>query len=424
MPRHHVVIVGGGFAGLTAAQALRRAPVDITLIDKRNYHLFQPLLYQVATGALSPANIASPLRHVLKRQRNVEVRLATVESVDLDARLVRLATESIAYDTLVLATGSENAYFGHDAWGRHAPGLKTVQDATDIRARIFAAFEAAEYERDAARRRELLTFVIVGAGPTGLELAGALAEIARHTLAKEFRNMDPAEARVVLIEQSPRVLPTYPEALSAAAAGHLRRLGVQVRTSTSVVDIDAEGVTVRRRDADDVERIAAHTVLWAAGVKTSELAQHLHGSTPLDRDRQGRLVVGTDLSLPGYPEVFVIGDLANCTAESGTPLPALAPVATQQGSYVGKVIRHRLAGKPTSPFRYRDYGMMATIGRKLAVARIGGRDVSGYVAWLLWLLVHLMKIVHHENRVLVLVQWAWNYLTWNRSARLITKDPQ
>jgi NADH dehydrogenase len=418
MAPHHVVIIGGGFGGLQAARSLRRAPVQVTLIDRKNFHLFQPLLYQVAAGGLSPANIASPLRTILKRQRNTEVLLAEVVDCDVPARRLILASGSLVYDTLIVAAGAGHHYFGHPEWEPFAPSLKTVDDATAIRARILLAFEEAEREPDPERRRAHLTFVIVGGGPTGVELAGAIAELARHTLRREFRHIDPAQARIILVEGVDRVLPTYPDALSARAAAALARLGVAIQTRTFVTHIDSEGVRVRCGDHE--EPIAARTVLWAAGVEASPLAPRLARAAAATTDRAGRLVVQRDCSVPGHPEILVIGDMAHHRDAKGQPLPGVAQVAIQQGHYAARLITARLDGKTLPPFVYRDYGTMATIGRAAAVADLGWARFSGYPAWLAWLFIHLMSLVGYQNRLLVFVQWAWNYFTRNRSARLIT----
>jgi len=412
------VVVGGGFGGLSLVRALRGAAVDITLVDRRNFHLFQPLLYQVATGALSPANIATPLRALFKRRPNVRVLLAEATGVDAAGRRLLLADGDVPYDVLVVATGARHSYFGRPEWEDLAPGLKTLEDATEIRARVLGAFEAAEREEDEARRREALTFVVAGAGPTGAELAGALAEIARHTLRGEFRRIDPGLARILLVEGAGRVLGSYRPGLSARAAADLGRLGVEVRTETFVADVRHDGVTLRSRGAEEVVR--ARTVLWAAGVEGSPLGRALAEAAGGSTDRAGRVVVGPDLTLPGHPELFVIGDLALAAGPSGKPLPGVAPVAMQQGRFVARAIRDRLAGRDPGPFRYADRGSMATIGRASAIAEVAGLGFGGYLAWLAWLFVHLLYIVQFGNRVLVLVQWAWSYLTWQRSARLIT----
>ena len=416
--RHRVVIIGGGFGGLRAARALRGASVDVTLIDRRNYHLFQPLLYQVATGGLSPANIAAPLRAVLKHQRNARVLMATVTDFDLPAGEVILDDASrIPYDSLVVAAGAANSYFGHDAWEQHAPGLKTISDATEMRRRMLGAFEHAEREPDPAARGALLTFVVIGGGPTGVELAGAIAEIARHTLRREFRSIDSREARVLLLEGADRVLPPYPPELSRRAEVSLQRLGVTVHTSTFVTDVQADHVRIRRDDAE--QRIETRTVLWGAGIRAASIGATLAKATGAETDKTGRIVVQRDCAIENHPNVFVIGDLALFRGSDGAPLPGIAPVAMQQGEYVARVIQDRHAGRPSPPFRYNDRGMMATIGRAAAVAVIGRRPLSGYMAWLAWLFIHLLFLIQFQNRVLVLLQWAWNYSTWSRSSRLI-----
>jgi NADH:quinone reductase (non-electrogenic) len=415
------VIVGGGFAGLQAAIALRRAPVRITLIDRRNFHLFQPLLYQVATGGLSPADIASPLRAILRKQRNAHVLQGEVTDVDVSGRAVLLDAERVrvGYDYLVVVTGATHHYFGHDAWASVAPGLKTIEDATSIRARILSAFEKAERETSATKRDALLTFVIVGGGPTGVELAGAIGELARMTLAGNFREIDPSKARILLLEGAGRLLLSYPEALARHAADSLESLGVTVETEVMVTEIRHGAVVVDRGGRR--ETIEAETILWAAGVEASPLGRTLAERTSAERDRAGRLVVGPDLSIPGHPEIFVGGDLAAFT-QDGKGLPGIAPVAMQQGRYIASVIRARSTGaSPPSAFRYRDKGSLAVIGRARAVALLFGLRFWGYPAWLLWLFVHLLYLVAFENRVIVLIQWAWSYVTRNRRARLITK---
>jgi len=417
---HHVVVVGGGFGGLHTAMQLVHAPVQVTLVDRRNFHLFQPLLYQVATGALSPANIAAPLRSILKHQKNARVVLGDVIDVDVTQRRLILAGGVIEYDTLVVATGAHHQYFGHEEWSTAAPGLKTIEDATDIRHRILRAFEAAEQEKDPDKVSGLLTFIVVGAGPTGAELAGALCEIARHTLRKEFRNIDPAKARVILMDRAPRILPAYPDDLSAKAAATLKWIGVEVRTGVTVKDIGSESVLIE--DENGEERIGAHTVLWAAGVEASHMGRILAEKTGGRLDSMDRLIVDPDLVVPGHSEIFVIGDLAHTDGPDGRALPGIAPVAIQQGKYVAKYIGKRLAGKAMPPFKYRDLGIMATLGRSHAVAKMGKFHLSGFPAWLIWLFIHLMSLVQFQNRVLVLIQWAWNYLTWSRSARLITGE--
>lgn len=418
----HVLIVGGGFGGLYAAQNLKRAPVRVTLVDRRNFHLFQPLLYQVATGQLSPANIAAPLRAVLKRQENVETLLAEVTEIDAANRTVRLREGTLAYDFLIVAAGARHHYFGHPEWEPLAPGLKTIEDATTIRRRVLLAFETAERETDPEARKEWLTFVVVGGGPTGLELAGALGELCHHTLRRNFRRINPADATILLLEGTDRVLPPYPPELSAKAARQLANLGVTVRTGTTVTDVQPDAVVLRSGDRS--ERVRTRTILWGAGVQASPLGQALARSTGASLDRSGRVIVQPDMSVPGYPEIFVIGDMAQCAGPDGKTLPGVAPVAMQQGRYVARLIRARLAGKTLPPFHYRDRGNMATIGRAAAVADLGNRWLrfSGWPAWLLWLFIHLLYLVHFQNRLLVLVQWAWNYWTRSWSARLITGE--
>ena len=417
-PSHRVVIVGGGFGGLYAAQALGKAPVRVTLIDRRNFHLFQPLLYQVATGGLSPANIAAPLRAVLWRQRNTHVLLGEVVGFDLDRRLVLLADGSEPYDSLIVAAGSRHHYFGHPEWECYAPGLKTIEDATTMRRRILSAFEQAERSNDPDERQALLTFVVVGGGPTGVELAGTLGDVAHGTLRGNFRSINPASARILLLEGVDRILTAYPPKLSEKAVESLHRLGVTVRTGTVVTDVRPGCVTVRT--GDKVEEICSHTVLWGAGVDASPLARMLGQATGASMDRAGRVIVQPDMTLPGHPEIFVIGDMANFPHQDGKPLPGLAPVAMQQGRYVADLIERRLRGDPPVPFHYKDRGTLATIGRAAAVGQVGGMSLSGPIAWLAWLFIHILFLIEFQNRVLVLFQWGWNYFTRNRSARLIT----
>lgn len=421
--QHRVAILGGGFGGLSAALRLKRAPVQVTLIDRCNYHLFQPLLYQVATGALSPANIASPLRNVLKRQKNTRVLLGEAIGIDVAKRRVILSDGAVDYDTLVIATGSSHQYFGHDEWAQFAPGLKTVEDATDMRRRILLAFEAAEREQNSEKLRTWMTFVIAGAGPTGVELAGTLGEIANDTLRHDFRNIRPSEARIILVEGADRVLPSYPVGLSAAAKRMLERLGVTVRTKALVTDVTKESVTIQA--ASGSETISTRTVLWAAGVLASPLGRILSEETGAMLDKAGRVIVEPDLSIPDHPEIFVIGDLSNFSHQTGKPLPGVAQPAIQEGRYVAKVIAGRLRGEEKTPaFHYRDKGNLATIGRAAAVADLNWLRLSGLPAWLIWLFVHLMYIVEFKNRLLVLVQWAWLFITYDRAARLITgKSP-
>jgi NADH dehydrogenase len=420
--RHRVVIIGGGFGGLSAARRLKHAPVDVTLIDRYNYHLFQPLLYQVATGALSPANVASPLRNILKKQENTRVFLAEAIGIDVARRRVILSDGAVEYDTLIVATGSSHQYFGHDEWEQFAPGLKTVDDATDIRRRILLAFETAERQPDPEKIRALLTFVIVGGGPTGAELAGALGEIANDTLRHDFRKIDPSKAQIILVEGADRVLPTYPPRLSAAACRMLERLGVTVRVGGLVTNVGSNGVTIR--EGDRTETIATHTILWAAGVLASPLGRALAEATGAQVDKSGRAIVEPDCTIPGHPEIFVIGDLASFSHQTGKPLPGVAQPAIQQGRYVAKVIERRLRGEKSSPFHYWDKGNLAVIGRGDAVADLNQLQLAGFPAWLIWIFVHLLNLVEFQNRLLVFIQWGWFYFTFDRSARLITgKSP-
>ncbi|MCW5977165.1 MAG: NAD(P)/FAD-dependent oxidoreductase [Bryobacteraceae bacterium] len=418
---HRVVILGGGFGGLYAARALRRAGVQVTLIDRRNFHLFQPLLYQVATGGLSPGDIAAPLRAVLRKQKNARVFLAEARDLDAEQRRVILDDAYVEYDTLVVSVGARNHYFGHDEWGEFAPGLKTIEDATEIRSRVLMAFEAAEREPDPEARRAWLTFVVVGGGPTGVELAGALGEIANDTLKDDFRSFRPEESSILLVEHDSRILPPYPEKLSVKAENALIRLSARCITGTRVTAIDGEGVELA--GPAGTYRIRSRTVLWAAGVAASPFGEALARRAGAQLDRKGRVVVGPDLSIPDHPEIFVIGDLANARGGDGNPLPGVAPVAMQQGRYVGRAIIDRLAGRTVEPFRYRDKGNLATIGRAAAVADLGPLHFNGFAAWVTWLFVHLMYLVGFQNRVLVLVQWAFHYLTHNRGARLIGPPP-
>ena len=413
-----VVIVGGGFGGLYAAKSLKRASVSVTVIDRRNFHLFQPLLYQVATGALSPGEIASPLRYVLNKNRDTEVLLGEVTDIDPAARRVILRDGEVEYDELIVASGATHHYFGHDEWVRLAPGLKTIEDAIAIRGRILAAFEHAEREPDPVRRRAWLNFVIVGGGPTGVELAGALSEIANDTLRHDFRRINPRESQILLIEGESRVLPVFPPDLSEKAERQLIQLGVRVRTSARVTNVDPDGVAVHLDGKD--QHIAARTVLWAAGVRASRLGKVLAERAGAAIDKAGRVIVGPDLGIPGYPEIHVIGDLASFV-QDGKPLPGVAPVAMQQGRHVARLIRDRAAGrKGNRPFRYFNKGNLATIGRNKAVADFGFLHLAGFFAWFTWVFVHLMYLVEFDNRLLVLTEWVYNYITRNRGARLIT----
>jgi NADH:quinone reductase (non-electrogenic) len=409
MTRPHVVIVGAGFGGLSAARALANREVDVTLVDRRNHHLFQPLLYQVATAALSPADIAAPIRSILARARNVRVLLDSVTGVEPKRREVLLGSGgSLGYDWLVLATGARHSYFGRNEWAAHAPGLKTIEDATAIRRKVLLALERAETETDKARRQALLTFVVIGGGPTGVEMAGAIAELARKSVSRDFRSITPHCSRVILVEAAPRLLGAFPEALSAKARRAVEQLGVEVRLGLPVADLGATHVRIGK------ERIEAHTMIWAAGVQASPAAAWLRAPC----DRAGRLVVGPDLLVPGEPRIFSIGDTAACPGQGERPLPGIAPVAKQQGVYAAR----RILGRVSRPFRYRDHGSMATIGRRRAVADFGRFHLSGFPAWLLWCVAHIWFLVGFRSRLSVTLSWAWNYLTFERSARLITGD--
>jgi NADH:ubiquinone reductase (H+-translocating) len=426
--RHRVVVVGGGFGGLQTVRSLRRAPVEVTLVDRRNFHLFQPLLYQVATGALSPAEIATPLRVVLRRQKNVRVVMGDVREFDLAARRVLLDAVPngdtgvvIPYDTLVVAAGSRYSYFGHDEWRPFAPEIKSLESALDVRRRIFTAFEAAELERDSNRREAWLTFVIVGGGATGIEMAGQIAELARDALPRDFRSVDPRRARILLIEASERLLPGFPPRLSTRAAQTLERLGVTVLLDTSVVDLDGESVVSTRPDGENTY-VPTRTIIWAAGVVASELAAVLAAASGTALDRGGRVAVGPDLTIEGYAEVIALGDMASVHDATGdaVALPGLASTAMQQGRHAGETVRRRAQGKPAQPFRFVDKGNLATIGRAHAVAEIKGIQTSGLLAWLIWLGVHIFYLIGLQNRLLVLTRWAFSFLTRGRGARLIT----
>ena len=412
MSEPHVVVIGGGFAGLSASRVLRNRFCRVTLLDRRNHHVFQPLLYQVATATLSPGDIAAPIRWILRRARNVRVLLAEVTRIDVASRQVQLSDgEKISYDFLIVGSGSSHTYFGHDEWESHAQGLKTLEDALEVRRRLLLAFERAEREADPARQRELLTFVLVGGGPTGVELAGTLAEIARQTLRDEFRSIDTTAARIILVEAGPTILATFPDSLRTAAREALTRLRVEVRENVAVTGIDAHGVWL------GAERLAAGTVLWAAGVAASPLLRTL--GAPLDR--VGRVIVEPDLSIPGHPEVFVVGDAAVFSYQTGQPLPGVAQVAMQQAAHAARNILSTLAGRPRTPFTYHDFGNMAIIGRRSAIADLRGWRFSGTIAWLMWLFLHIFKLIGFRNRVSVMLQWALAYVTFQRSVRLITE---
>ena len=427
MASHRVVIVGGGFGGLNAARELGRDPrVAVTLVDRRNFHLFQPLLYQVATGALSPGDIAQPLRSVLRRNRNTTVLLGEAVGIDLERRDVLMSDGGpIPYDTLVVATGARHSYFGRDDWAVHAPGLKSIDDALEIRRRILIAFEAAEREQNPERRHEWMTFVVVGGGPTGVELAGALGEISNDTLRRDFRSIHSPDARIILVEALDRVLPPYPPDRSASARRQLERLGVEVRTGTRVTGIDERSVRVQVGDVE--EEIPARTVLWAAGVQASSFARAVATATGAETDRAGRIVVGRDLAIPGHPEIFAIGDDAVQPWKRGRPVPGVAQGAIQPGQYVGKAIRRRLSGEPVAPFRFTDKGDVAVIGRLAGVTNIGwlgpfGRQ-GGFTAWLMWLVIHIFYLIGFANRIVVVIRWAWSFFTSGRGTRLITGSP-
>jgi len=420
---HQVVIIGGGFGGLNAAQALKNAPVEVTLVDRRNFHLFQPLLYQVATGGLSPANIAAPLRSILNRKskKAVEVLLAEAVDFDVEQRKVILSDGELPYDSLVVAVGSRPSYFGNDQWQHVAPGLKSIEDATQIRRRILLAYEEAEREPDPEVRKMLMTFVVVGGGPTGVEMVGTMAEIAHYTLRNDFSHINPRDARFILVDAVDRVLNTYPSELSEYARQSLEKLGVEVYTNTMVTEILPDRVIVKT--AEGTETIRARTVIWAAGVQASPLSRTLAAATGAATDRAGRILVEPDCSVPGHPEIFAIGDIANFSHQGDRPLPGVAPVAMQQGQFVADVIRARVTGRtPPARFEYHDRGSMATIGRRSAIAQMGRFKFKGSFAWLMWLFVHLMQLVQFESRMLVFIQWAWNYFTFNRTARLITGE--
>ena len=417
-----VVIIGGGFGGLYAAKAFGKLPVELTVIDRRNYHLFQPLLYQVATGSLSPGEIASPIRHVLSKQKHTRVLMGEVDDIDAAAREVILrGGDREPYDLLIVATGSTHHYFGHPEWETIAPGLKSIEDATAMRGKILAAFERAEMEHDPHERQALLTFVVVGGGATGVELSGALGEIANDTLKHDFRSINPREARIFLVEGEDRVLPTMPADLSHHAERSLVRLNVQVRLSTRVTSLDGNGVVVNKGGKD--ERIPSKTVLWAAGVHASPLGKVLHDRAGAPMDKGGRVIVNPDLSVPGHPEILVIGDLANYSHQTGKPLPGVAQVAMQMGGYAAKLTRARIENRNIGPFHYFDKGDLAVIGRVAAVARIGKLHLWGWAAWLIWLFIHIAYLIGFDNRLVVMLEWAYNYFTFNRGARLITGQP-
>jgi len=417
---HRVVIVGGGFAGLNAAKGLANAPVEVVLIDRRNFHLFQPLLYQVATAGLSPGDIAYPLRLALRKQKNARVLVGEMTGIDIDNQRVLLENGEVGYDTLIVATGATHSYFGHEEWAGVAPGLKTIEDATEIRSRIFAPFEAAEREQNARNRIPWLTFIVVGAGPTGVELAGTLGEITRDTLRGDFRSFSPSEARILLVDGTDRVLPTFPADLSRKAEQHLIGLGVRVLPKQRAIGVDADGVFIQGQDGG-IEHLAAKTVLWAAGVKASPPGAIVAKATGAQTDRSGRVTVEPDLTVAHHPEILVLGDVASV---NGGRVPGVAPAAIQMGQYAAKLIRARLSGRASSmkPFAYWNKGTLATIGRAAAVADFGKVRFGGFLAWLSWLVIHIFFLIGYQNRIVVVLKWAMQYFTYNRGARLITGE--
>ena len=416
--QHRVVIIGGGFGGLYAAKELGDANIKLTLIDRRNFHLFQPLLYQVATGGLSPGDIASPLRAVLNRQKNTKVYKSEVIDIDTKSKEVILRYRTIPYDTLIVASGSSHHYFGNDNWAVYAPGLKTIEDALEFRKRIFFAFECAEKATDVSEQKSWMTFVVIGGGPTGVELAGALGELANTTLKNDFRNIDTTKTEILLLEAADRILPTYPEKLSFDAMNSLEKLGVTVQTNSFVTNINKNFVTLKTNNLSG--NINTKTVLWAAGVRASKMGRVLNKKTNVEIDSIGRVIVENNLTIKNHPEIFVIGDLANFPHQTGSPLPGVAPVAMQQGKYTAKLIKNRINSKESKPFTYIDKGSLAVIGRNSAVASVGRFRFTGFLAWLIWLFIHIRYLIEYDNKVLVLTQWAWNYFTRKRGARLIT----
>lgn len=415
---HEVVIVGGGFGGLYAAKALANTKVNVTLIDKRNFHLFQPLLYQVATGTLSPSDISAPLRSVFSKSKNTKVLLGEVTDINPRAQRVIFGDESIPYDTLILATGANHSYFGKDNWKEFAPGLKTVEDAIEMRRQIFSAFEAAEKESDPVKRQALLTFVIVGGGPTGVELSGAIAELAYQTLKEDFRNIDTAETKILLLQGGDRILPHIAPELSQVAIESLQKLGVVIHTQTRVTNIENDIVTFKQNG--ELTEIPSKTILWAAGVQGSALGKILAERTDVECDFSARVIVEPDLTIKDYKNIFVIGDLANFSHQNGKPLPGVAPVAKQQGEYVGKLIKRRLQGRTLPEFKYNDVGSLAMIGQNLAVVDLGFIKLTGFIAWVFWLVIHIYFLIEFDTKLVVVIQWAWNYITRNRRSRLIT----
>jgi NADH dehydrogenase len=415
---HHVVIIGGGFGGLYAAKTLAKAPVKVTLIDKRNFHLFQPLLYQVATGGLSPNNISSPLRSLLKHHKNIEVLMSEVIQIDAQKQTVKMPYREISYDSLIVATGASNQYFGNDKWAAQAPGLKTVEDALEIRRRILIAFEAAEKEPNPERRKAWLTFVMVGGGAAGVELAGAIAELAHSTLKEDFRNINPSETKIVLIQSPDRLLPTYAPELSDKAKASLESLGVTIWTSTRVIDIEKNLISVRQ--GENIEKIQTRNVFWTAGMKGSGMAKILATNADAELDKTGRVFVTPKFNVGKHENIYAIGDLVNYSHHDGKPLPGVAPAAMQQGQYVARLIESQIKGKTIPPFQYFDWGSLATIGKHAAVADFGFLKLSGFIAWFVWMFIHVFYLLEFDNKVIVTIQWAWSYFTSNRGARLIT----
>ncbi|MGF1487218.1 MAG: NAD(P)/FAD-dependent oxidoreductase [Prochloraceae cyanobacterium] len=421
-PLHHVVIVGGGFGGLYAAQSVAKSQVKVTLIDKRNFHVFQPLLYQVATGGLSPADISSPIRALVNRNKNIQVLMGEVVDIDPDRKTVKLQHKEITYDSLIVATGVTHQYFGNEKWEDFAPGLKTIEDALEIRRRIFIAFEAAEKETNPEKHQEWLTFAIIGAGPAGVELAGALAEVAHGTLKEDFRNIDTSKSKIILFSSRDTILPTYPEKLSLKAQKSLERLGVTVVTGARAIDIQKDSLTVRI--GDKIETISAKTILWTAGMKATEMSKILAERTGAEVDRSGRIIVDKDFQLSKYDNIFAIGDLAHYGHQEDKPLPGIAPVAMQEGQYVARLIRSRMKGESIAPFYYFDSGSLAVIGKHEAVVDLGFIKLSGFLAWCVWMFIHVFYLLEFDNKLIVMIQWAWNYFTFSKGARLITTPGQ
>jgi len=421
-PLHHVVIVGGGFGGLYAAQSVAKSQVKVTLIDKRNFHVFQPLLYQVATGGLSPADISSPIRALVNQNKNIQVLMGEVVDIDPDRKTVKLQHKEITYDSLIVATGVTHQYFGNEKWEDFAPGLKTIEDALEIRRRIFIAFEAAEKETNPEKHQEWLTFAIIGAGPAGVELAGALAEVAHGTLKEDFRNIDTSKSKIILFSSRETILPTYPEKLSLKAQKSLERLGVTVVTGARAIDIQKDSLTVRI--GDKIETISAKTILWTAGMKATEMSKILAERTGAEVDRSGRIIVDKDFQMSKYDNIFAIGDLANYSHQEDKPLPGIAPVAMQEGQYVARLIRSRMKGESIAPFYYFDSGSLAVIGKHEAVVDLGFIKLSGFLAWCVWMFIHVFYLLEFDNKLIVMIQWAWNYFTFSKGARLITTPGQ